>query len=317
MVKYEAGLGMRLWVAFGISACLAMMIAAVLLARRNLKLGRGDRRGATRLAVFVMIAFALRWLLWADHSLAIKEEFSLLTQTIAICMFAGGLTWLVYIALEPFLRRRWPKTLVSWNRLLMGRFRDPLIGRDLVAGVTACYGWGLLIGWPVQVIPVWLNILPPMPEWYGPIENLLGGRYVAGTIIRDMLYPIFMTMGLLFFLACLRVVLRKQWLAFVAFVLITSVPSVLLVEPPWLFFILGAQLSLWTLALLLLSRFGFLSVCAFWASAFLGMSTSSAPDWYVPTAVVFTLVILALAGYGLIISLGGRPILGEAVLPED
>jgi serine/threonine-protein kinase len=45
--------------------------------------------------------------------------------------------WALYIALEPYVRRRWPATLVSWSRLLAGRFRDPLVGRDVLVGCLA------------------------------------------------------------------------------------------------------------------------------------------------------------------------------------
>jgi hypothetical protein len=37
-------------------------------------------------------------------------------------------------ALEPYLRRRWPERIISWNRLLAGEFRDPLVGRDILIG---------------------------------------------------------------------------------------------------------------------------------------------------------------------------------------
>jgi hypothetical protein len=37
------------------------------------------------------------------------------------------------------VRRRWPATLVSWSRLLAGRFRDPLVGRDVLAGSRTKY----------------------------------------------------------------------------------------------------------------------------------------------------------------------------------
>ena len=38
------------------------------------------------------------------------------------------------MAVEPFARRTWPKLLISWQRLLNGRFRDPLVGRDVLLG---------------------------------------------------------------------------------------------------------------------------------------------------------------------------------------
>ena len=44
--------------------------------------------------------------------------------------------WVSYLAVEPWTRRLWPDALVTWNRLLVGRFRDPLIGRDVLIGAV-------------------------------------------------------------------------------------------------------------------------------------------------------------------------------------
>ena len=56
-------------------------------------------------------------------------------------LWAAGLLWLLYLALEPYVRRFWPSTLVSWSRLMARQFRDPLVGRDILFGV----GLGALI----------------------------------------------------------------------------------------------------------------------------------------------------------------------------
>ena len=40
----------------------------------------------------------------------------------------------MYVALEPFVRRRWPVILVGWSRLLAGNYQDPLVGRDFLIG---------------------------------------------------------------------------------------------------------------------------------------------------------------------------------------
>ena len=45
-------------------------------------------------------------------------------------LWAAGLLWLLYLALEPYVRRFWPATLVSWSRLMARQWRDPLVGRD-------------------------------------------------------------------------------------------------------------------------------------------------------------------------------------------
>ena len=40
-----------------------------------------------------------------------------------------------YIALEPFIRKRLPARIISWNRLMANDLRDPLIGRDVLLGL--------------------------------------------------------------------------------------------------------------------------------------------------------------------------------------
>ena len=35
------------------------------------------------------------------------------------------------------LRRRWPELLISWSRLLAGRWRDPRVGRDMLLGLVS------------------------------------------------------------------------------------------------------------------------------------------------------------------------------------
>src|SRR4029453_6778714 len=50
-------------------------IGAVFLARRNLALNRGDRRGAFRITLFIAIATMLSWLLWAGYGAAAGPGF--------------------------------------------------------------------------------------------------------------------------------------------------------------------------------------------------------------------------------------------------
>ena len=56
-----------------------------------------------------------------------------------------ALVWLLYIALEPHLRRVWPETMIGWSRLLAGSVRDPLVGRDVLVGVLIAIGDGLIL----------------------------------------------------------------------------------------------------------------------------------------------------------------------------
>ena len=121
-----------------------ILVGAALLARRNLRLGRGDRRGAFRLAAFAC-AMALVTSYFGRHHVPTWDEVAILMRGISFSLLIGGMIWLVYVALEPFVRRRWPGMIIGWNRLLVGDLRDPLVGRDLLIG--AAFGCGIECRW--------------------------------------------------------------------------------------------------------------------------------------------------------------------------
>ena len=120
--------------------CAALILGGAFFARRNLRLGRGDRRGAARLAFFIFGLEIISWL-FAEHHLATEWELLRFFSAAGYALLDSGVTWMMYIALEPFVRRHWPRVMVGWSRLLAGNFRDPLVGRDLLAaGVLAISG---------------------------------------------------------------------------------------------------------------------------------------------------------------------------------
>ena len=112
------------------------MALAALLAWKNLRLGRGDRRGAFRLVLFIFATRFLYWIVTAHHVFTTDEVF-LFVEALASALYWSALLGLMYLALEPFVRRRWPEGLISWSRLLAGDVRDPLVGRDILIGGAA------------------------------------------------------------------------------------------------------------------------------------------------------------------------------------
>ena len=144
---------------------LILLGSAVLLARRNIRSGRADRRGAFRLAAFHFFLYAIFWLL-LPHLTSLGQETTRLFIYMGLGLFIGGVMYLVYLAIEPFVRRSWPTMLVSWSRALAGRFPDPLIGRDVIVGVAA----GLLLtsleqfrGWLPHLLHWREAVIPQMP----------------------------------------------------------------------------------------------------------------------------------------------------------
>jgi hypothetical protein len=151
---------------------LVLLVVAVVLARNNLRSGRADRRGAFRLATVLFFTFVTFWIL-APHLSAIGEETNRLFIYLGLGLFVGGVMYLVYLALEPFVRRSWPTLLVGWSRALAGRVPDPLVGRDLLVGVVA--GLALTaLGQVGQLLPRllgWQEPVMPTTPLTGPFEH--------------------------------------------------------------------------------------------------------------------------------------------------
>ena len=129
-----------------------LLIGGTLLARRNLRLGRGDRRGAFRIAVSLFTMQMLWWALAADHVLGFAE-FGMFLQQVGWCLWVAGAIWVFYIALEPHVRRLWPDLIISWTRLFSGRFRDPLVGRAILAGGVCFIGETLWVNFGNRLRP--------------------------------------------------------------------------------------------------------------------------------------------------------------------
>jgi serine/threonine-protein kinase len=291
-----------------------LIVGGGLLARRNLRLGRGDRRGAVRVAAYVFFVLALAWVLQAPH-VPTFSEVGLVFSFLAYGLMMGGLVWMVYIALEPYARRLWPAGLISWSRLLAGRIRDPLVGRDLLIGAaagvfTGCW-WGFY-RWLLE----WLALPAELPRTTALI-SLSGTTETIGSICQLFAFSLYMPVGWLFLLLLVRVLLRRQWIAILAVLLFAAATAVPSAANPVIFFVYMSVA--FGVFLFVLIRFGLLAP-VFWgiymwlASSVVLTLDSSA--WYAGRSW-FTLVLFsALAGYGFWISLAGRPIVKSKILED-
>jgi hypothetical protein len=112
------------------------------------------------------------WVLGAHHVADLGMEIALLARGAGLAVLLAALLWLFYLALEPYVRRLRPWTLISWTRLLGGGFRDPVVGRDVLIGMI--WGAGLAVTLLLaQRVPGWLGQAAPLPDG-GFVETLLG-----------------------------------------------------------------------------------------------------------------------------------------------
>jgi serine/threonine-protein kinase len=125
------------------------ILFGLIFAIRNLRKNRADRKGAFRIAMVTGWLALVGWL-GSVHHVASIDEWNLFGNAVADAAFTGLVLWILYLALEPAVRARWPQALVTWNRLLAGRLGDAQLGAHILTGaaiglvlriVLASQGW--------------------------------------------------------------------------------------------------------------------------------------------------------------------------------
>ncbi len=195
-----------------------LTFAAIFLARANIRSGRGDLRGARRLAFFVIGTNLVIWVLETDHVPTFSTEAFYFEANLGRILLDALVAWLAYIALEPTVRRWWPRALIAWSRLLRGQVMDPAVGSSLLIGTVVGTFW-VLATYLDRLAARWFDLdLAAEIFIQDQLNTALSGRlWIAATL--DSLVNAF-THGVLglFFLVALRVALKRWWLAVVVFV---------------------------------------------------------------------------------------------------
>ena len=287
---------------------LVVFVGGIALARWNIKANRADMKGAARLGAFVFATFLVLWILSTHHLSNFLEAISFIAA-LASAALRTFFAMLLYVALEPFVRRREPQILISWTRLLAGRLSDPLVGRDLLIGVV--YGIGLLIfeGGDNFILPL-LGKLPPIPGGVST-ESLLGVRHALAQILLYVLGQTIDSLGIFFMLFVLQRILRSTWLAMIVVAIAGTLLSLGNNSDEYQWVSAVALVVLYISFLLVLKRFGLLPLVvglvvqqvlqAFPATIHLGR-------WYAAPSLAGLAAIAALTIYGFRTALAGQPL---------
>jgi len=195
---------------------LGSMLVGPILALRNVRRGRGDRSGATRIAGVFLIAFAVYMLFYIDHHMDARLEAGVISHVLGTVVFMGLLVGVYYLALEPYLRRRWPGTLIAWSRLLQRRWLDSLVGRSLLIGVLAG-SLARLIQFVSLAAPEWLGWTPPVP-WDRAFLEISGWRYNFSGLGACVFLSIFEGLIWMMILLVAHLILRRRTLAVIVVV---------------------------------------------------------------------------------------------------
>jgi hypothetical protein len=187
---------------------LTLLCAGAVLARRNVRLGRGDRRGAFRLALFVFGLGVLAAALVAHHMADLVAELALTSRAVAGALLLAAINWLFYLALEPYVRRLRPRTLVSWTRVLSGGFGDAAVGQDVLIGAV----WGTVLMLVLAAgysLPQWLGGAPTAP-WFPDFDAFLGTGRLLALLAGLLIDAVHLGMGALLLYLLLRLVIRND-----------------------------------------------------------------------------------------------------------
>jgi len=189
---------------------LALLVGGALLARRHLREGRGDVRGAFRFACFMT---GLLLVLWACqvHLVAGLSLFAMFLIAVCTSVFYGVFVWTTYVALEPVVRRRWPQTLVSLTTLLSGRARDAVVGRDVLVGIAIGVSFALLI----SAVRIWTG--EDAMSSAGSMDMLASARGAVADLLMTIAYAVRSSLLIFFGLFLFKTLLRKQWATGLAF----------------------------------------------------------------------------------------------------
>ena len=115
-----------------------------LLAAQHYRHRHGDPAGAARLAVFSFSCGFIAWLLSTHHVGVVRESVRALDGA-GSALATASMFWLLSIALEPIVQRRWPQSLISWTRLLNGAVADPVVGGHVLVGLALGLSTGLAV----------------------------------------------------------------------------------------------------------------------------------------------------------------------------
>ena len=281
------------------------LVVGILFAGWNLRRGRGDGKGAVRLSVVTGVLSCVYGV--SNSHFAPQPDYILLQLLgLGVPLLVAFAIGVGYIAVEPYARRSWPRLMVSWQRLITGRARDPLVGRDILLGV--------LSGAIVTSILMGATAIIGISEASSISKGFGQGAWASLGISLELLsWAAVSVMAWLAVLTIATGALRKKWLGIV----ITGLVIVAVNASPSMVDVV-ATVAFASVLMAVLLRFGLIAS----ASLFVVFQTliSSPPlnfsEWYSGRGAIALLVPTALLIYGFWISLGGQSPFGNALTEE-
>ena len=284
------------------------VLAALLLARRNWKLGRTDRKGALRIATAQFFLGMIAWM-GTVHAVPSDSMFGFFIASVATWMGSGAALWLLYLALEPSVRARWPHSIITWNRILAGRWLDAQVGAHILIGAAV----GSAVWTTASVVD-------------GFTGNTMGGSGGLAAALGTRQWIAFqasglsggLLTGLIFFFALtgLRQLVKKDVVsAVLASLFFTFINVNALNAPNWKVKC-AIYFGMFAVLLFVLLRYGLVAIMA--AACFINSLDAITlgadwKTWYAPAGLATVTMLLGIAIFGFWRSLGRRELFGGKV----
>jgi len=309
--RQSIGTSSELSGAFVVLAVLLLLLG-VFLAWRHYRLGKSDQQGAFRLAVFGFWVALIRNLC-ASHFVPGLDGLRGVLGEYAASASYGVFVWVFYVALEPYVRRSWPQSLIAWRRLLAGGVRDPVVGANILIGLA----YGAVTSAYFMLYRLILHTSSGLSEPLS-LDTVSGVSMAASRALRAVEDPLASALLYLFSLFLLRVLLRKPWIASTAFTIIFALAVGGIPENHQ---VLAVTMNLLPAASIVLVtiRFGLLAMTAtfFVTEVLLYFPvTTDLSTWYAPSTLFAYAVVLAVAGYAFRMAVAGRPLFRNGILDE-
>jgi len=293
-------------IVFGLS------LGTCVLAWNNYKTGRGDRRGAGRLVTGWLILYFAAWLIGARFWLEPLTEFNhFLIEFAAPELLDVAVIWLVYMALEPYVRKYSADILMSWSRLLSGRVRDPRVGRDILVGIVAGLAIGI-IGCVVGLMPGWLGY-PPTPPRNMNLEFIMSTRRAVSLLLRLPTNALANGMLITLLFALVRMAVKRTWIAAIVTIVIGTFVVVSQNGAQLLGIIIPYGI-VWSVVYIgVLVRFGMFPLMMAYLTNTIVQSglTVDVDKLYAPTSIWLMALVVAMAAFGYYASRAGAPLFGK------
>jgi len=296
---------------------LAVYGGAVLLARRNVRANRADRRSAARLTVVCVALFVAAWAVGGHHLPSLGDETASLLKVLSVALLQAVTAWVLYLALEPYGRRLWPDGLIGWTRLFAGHVRDPRIGRDILIG-SALGGGLMLVDLFRRLSPRLIGRPAGLPSLGHDVSVFVGPGRLAISWVAQLFGSVELALSAVTLFVVVRLIVRNTRIAVTISIAVLTAALAANAHPGdvlWLYAL--SQAVAVGLATFAMFRFGLLVTAIMLVVDNIPSAVPILPraEWWASSPGNLSMaLVIALACFGFYAARAGQPLFGSLEL---